>query len=279
MDECLTLKNVCIRYASRGGFFAKKINEFQAVNQVSFSLSAGETLALVGGSGCGKSTLAQAIVGLLPWASGEMLLEGKSIDVFSERAFVYVRKKIQMVFQDPYSSLNPRHSVREILTYPMKRKKFEGKDSKNRSEFILQRAEHILDLVGLPKESLDKFPHEFSGGQRQRLGIARALIVSPKILICDEVTSALDVSVQAQILHLLDSLREELGIALLFISHDMEVVRTISSRVLVMNAGRLVEEGTVEEIFESPKHEYTRTLLESVPQLSADAFGNKSEIF
>lgn len=263
MAEFLEARNVCIRYPLQGGLLARTVSFVEAVSQVSFSLNPGEILAIVGESGCGKSTLAQGLVGLVPWTSGELYLEGTSIDVHSEKVWKKTREKIQMIFQDPYSSLNPRHSVREILTYPLS---YRGVPAVERETM----AKKVLSQVGIPQNALEKYPHEFSGGQRQRLGIARALMMQPKVLICDEVTSALDVSVQAQVLHLLDDLRRELNLAMIFISHDIQVVRVLSDRVMVMYKGKVMEYGPAQEILSNPAHDYTKKLIASVPTIHFD---------
>lgn len=260
MAKFLEAKNVCIRYPLYGGLLTRAINYVEAVSNVSFSMDTGEILAVVGESGCGKSTLAQALVGLVPWTSGELLLEGDAVDVHSEKSWKNTREKIQMIFQDPYSSLNPRHTVREILTYPLT---YKGVASAEREA----RAKNVLEQVGIPQNALDKYSHEFSGGQRQRLGIARALMMNPRVLICDEVTSALDVSVQAQVLHLLDSLRKELNLAMIFISHDIQVVRVLSDRVMVMYKGKVMEEGPACNVLRNPQHDYTKKLIASVPTI------------
>lgn len=267
MPDILQVENAVVRYPLRGGVFGRALSYVEAVAGVSFGLAEGEILAVVGESGCGKSTLAQALVGLVPWHAGRLFLRGEGVALNSEKIWRQVRNSIQMVFQDPYTSLNPRHRVSEILGYPLF---YKGVPAREREA----RARDVLSKVGLPQNAFDKFPHEFSGGQRQRLGIARALMTSPKILICDEVTSALDVSVQAQILKLLASLRRELGLSLIFISHDMQVVRVLADRVMVMYLGKVMEEGPVAEVFGEPLHAYTKALIKSVPTLN---FGHRPE--
>lgn len=261
MASLLEARNVCIRYPLRGGLLSRAVSYVEAVSSISFDLNAGEILSVVGESGCGKSTLAQALVGLVPWTSGELFFDGSKIDVGSERVWKKTREHIQMIFQDPYSSLNPRHTVHEILTYPLS---YKGVSTAERDAL----AKKNLELVGIPQSALEKYPHEFSGGQRQRLGIARALMMRPQVLICDEVTSALDVSVQAQVLHLLDSLRRDLNLGMIFISHDIQVVRTISDRVMVMYKGKLMEEGVASEVLADPQNDYTKKLIASVPSIS-----------
>ncbi len=263
MSEALRVEHLSVYYPMRSGVFSRVSGYLKAVDDVSFELSTGEILAVIGESGCGKSTLAQALVGLLPWNGGKYAVFGQNVDVSSPKAFAAVRKNVQMVFQDPYSSLNPRQTVSQILTFPAK--------ANGLSENLaLSRAREKLDLVGLPSGSLERFPHEFSGGQRQRIGIARALMLEPKVLIADEVTSALDVSVQAQVLKLLDALRQNLGISILFISHDILTVRSFANRVMVLYKGHVKESGPVESVLENPQHPYTRALMASVPTLDFD---------
>lgn len=256
-------QRLTVRFPVRGGVLGKVKDYFTAVDGVSFTLEQGKILSVVGESGCGKSTLAKSLVGLAPLASGSIKLFGREVqggkfvhDAHEKGARVC--DMVQMVFQDPYSSLNPRQTVEEILTAPLMARKASFNEAH-------ARACELLDRVSIPREALAKFPHEFSGGQRQRLCIARSLMVRPKILLCDEVTSALDVSVQAQILHLLNTLRCDLGLSILFISHDMQVVRALSDDVLVMYFGRVVERGAANDVLVKPQHDYTKRLLESVP--------------
>ena len=263
MSESLKVENISVYYPMRSGVFSRVSHYFKAVQDVSFTLEAGEILAVIGESGCGKSTLAQALVGLLPWHSGSYSVFGKSVDVKNPKAFSEVRKSVQMVFQDPFSSLNPRQTVSQILTFPLMAQGISKKEAQ-------KKAEQELEWVGLPTDSLERFPHEFSGGQRQRIGIARALMVDPKVIIADEVTSALDVSVQAQVLELLQKLRKELGISLVFISHDILLVRSFADKVIVMYKGKKMEEGNVQDVLVNPKHPYTQALIASVPTLDFD---------
>lgn len=261
MSSVLELQDVCVRYPQRGGLFSRTVSYLEAVSNVSLTLDKSEILAIVGESGCGKSTLAQALVGLQPIASGNYLLEGTPVLLQSKKDWKTVREQVQMVFQDPYSSLNPRHKIIDILSFPLRYRKT---PEVNAEKKILE----VLEAVGLPKNSLEKYPHEFSGGQRQRLGIARALMTSPKVLVCDEVTSALDVSVQAQVLKLLDTLRREFQLSIIFISHDMQVVQTLANRVMVMYLGKSLEEGGVNDVLQNPLHPYTQGLIQSVPTLN-----------
>jgi ABC-type glutathione transport system ATPase component len=263
MGEALRVENISVYYPMRSGVFSRVSHYLKAVQNVSFSLAEGEILAVIGESGCGKSTLAQALVGLLQWHSGTYSVFGKKVDVNSAKAFAQVRKSVQMVFQDPYSSLNPRQTIAQILTYPLIAR------GTSKSE-ALEKAKKELDLVGLPADSLSRYPHEFSGGQRQRIGIARALMVDPKVIIADEVTSALDVSVQAQVLQLLEKLRKDLGISIVFISHDLLTVRSFADNVIVMYKGREVEKGVAAEVLKNPQRAYTKALIASVPTLDFD---------
>ena len=255
---------LAVRFPVRGGVLGKVKDYFTAVDGVSFTLSQGKILSVVGESGCGKSTLVKSLVGLVPLASGNVKLFGREVHdgkvaVDGGKA-MRVCDLVQMVFQDPFSSLNPRQTVSEILTAPLMARKVSFEQTQ-------RRARELLERVSIPVGAMEKFPHEFSGGQRQRLCIARSLMVSPKILLCDEVTSALDVSVQAQILHLLDDLRRDLGLSILFISHDMQVVRAISDDVLVMYFGKVVERGVADEVLTNPQHDYTKKLLSCVPTI------------
>ncbi|MFP1827149.1 ABC transporter ATP-binding protein [Lonsdalea quercina] len=230
-----------------------------AVNEVSLTLRPGETLGLVGESGCGKSTLSRAIMQLQPVQQGRIAFDGQNLLSLSRRQLLPWRQQMQMIFQDPFSSLNPRQRIDDILGYALA---IHGvKDKQERERRIVR----ILDDVGLARSARDRYPHEFSGGQRQRIGIARALVLHPRLLICDEPVSALDVSVQAQIINLLVDLKAELGLTYLFISHDLSVVRYIADRIMVMNGGRIVEEGDPQSLWRHPRHPYTRALLDAVP--------------
>ena len=234
--------------------------ETLAVDRVSFSIAKGETLALVGESGCGKSTVGKAILRLFDITDGEVLLDGERIDEMANRELRPLRRKIQVVFQDPFSSLNPRMRVREILAEPIRNFGL----AKSEAE-IDERIAALLDKVRLPRDAAGRWPHEFSGGQRQRIGIARALAAEPELIICDEAVSALDVSVKAQIVNLLQDLQKELGLALLFISHDLAIVEHIAHRVAVMYLGRIVELAGKRALFAGPQHPYTEALLSAAP--------------
>ncbi|MBW3595755.1 MAG: ATP-binding cassette domain-containing protein [Planctomycetes bacterium] len=243
----------------RGIPFFGEEGAIRAVDGVSFRVHEGETLGLVGESGCGKSTTARAIANLTPPTSGEIYLDGVRIDGLSPAAMFPHRRKVQMVFQNPYSSLNPRMTVGAIIREPM--------DIFNLHSYRDRRLEvmRLMDLVGLNPRYMNRYPHEFSGGQRQRIGVARALAVEPKIILCDEPVSALDVSIQAQVINLLMDLQQKLGVAYLFIAHDLAVVRHIAHRIGVMYLGRIVELAEAEELYQSPKHPYTQALLSAVP--------------
>lgn len=243
----------------RGHLFNRQRGAVRAVDGVSLQLHAGETLGLVGESGCGKSTLARAILRLVEPTSGEVWYEGKRIDRLSPGAMMSYRARLQMVFQDPFASLNPRMTVGRIIAEPMDI--FDLYDRPHRRLEVMR----LLDLVGLNPRYLNRYPHEFSGGQRQRIGIARALAVDPQVIVCDEPVSALDVSIQAQIINLLQDLQQQLGLSYIFIAHDLSVVRHIADRVGVMYLGRLVEVAESRSLYENPRHPYTRALLESVP--------------
>ncbi|HEY5376643.1 MAG TPA: ABC transporter ATP-binding protein [Polyangiaceae bacterium] len=244
--------------------FATEGTLVRAVDGVDFELGAGETLALVGESGCGKSSLARALVGLNPITSGGAELNGQAITGLSRGALRPFRREMQLVFQDPYASLNPRFTIAETLAEPLLL------HAKATRRDVDAKVCELLAQVGLDTELRARYPHEFSGGQRQRISIARALAVEPKLLLCDEVTSALDVSIQAQILDLLRSVQQKLGLSYLFITHDLGVVRYIAHRVAVMYVGQIVELRDTESLFESPAHPYTQALLSSIPRVSKE---------
>ena len=244
----------------RGGVLGRTTGYVYAVDGVSFSIAKGETLSLVGESGCGKSTVGKAILRLFNITGGEVLLDGQPIHNISAGQLRPLRKRIQVVFQDPFSSLNPRMRVRDILAEPLRNFGMAG----NRSE-LDDRVAKLMDTVRLPRDAMRRFPHEFSGGQRQRIGIARALAPGADLIICDEAVSALDVSVKAQIVNLMSDLQDELGLALLFISHDLAIVEHLTHRVAVMYLGKIVEVADRRTLFASPRHPYTRALLSAVP--------------
>lgn len=242
------------------GIFSKVTGHVHAVDGVSFSIKKGETLALVGESGCGKSTVGRSILRLFDLTSGEVILDGTRIDSLSASALRPLRKRIQVIFQDPFSSLNPRMRVHDIIAEPIRNFGLASDE-----EQIKARVVQLLDKVRLPKDAGERWPHEFSGGQRQRICIARALAAEPDLIICDEAVSALDVSVKAQIVNLLQDLQKELGLALLFISHDLAIVEHMTHRVAVMYLGRIVELADRTELFTNPQHPYTTALLSAVP--------------
>src|SRR5215204_2300030 len=244
----------------RGGLFSRKSNWVYAVDGVSFEVERGETLSLVGESGCGKSTVGRAILRLFDITSGQVVLDGQRIDDLSPGSLRSMRRRVQVVFQDPFSSLNPRMRVRDILAEPIR-----NFGLASSSEDLDRRVADLLDKVRLPREAAGRLPHEFSGGQRQRIGIARALAAEPDLIVCDEAVSALDVSVKAPVVTLLQDLQKELGLALLFISHDLAVVEHLTHRVAVMYLGKIVEVAGKRAIFSAPKHPYTEALLSAVP--------------
>jgi peptide/nickel transport system ATP-binding protein len=258
-QQILEVRDLKVHFPIRKGIFKRTVGHVKAVDGVSFELKAGRTLALVGESGCGKTTTGKALLQLIPPTSGGVRFQGREIHTHSRSEMRPLRGMMQIIFQDPYSSLNPRLRVAEILLEGM-RSLSVGRDDLERISML----EKTLAEVGLPADSLMRYPHEFSGGQRQRIAIARALAVNPKLIVCDEPTSALDVSVQAQILNLLRSLQERLGLAYLFITHNIAVVDYLAHDVAVMKEGKIVEHGPVDEVLRRPRHDYTRELLSAV---------------
>jgi oligopeptide transport system ATP-binding protein len=259
-DVLISVKNLAKRFPIKGGIFSKEVASVKAVSHVSFEIRKGETLGLVGESGCGKSTLGRCILRLIEPTEGQVLFKGQDITKIEKSEMRKLRRNMQIIFQDPYASLNPRMTVESILGEPLNIHKI-GKDKHERRQRILK----LLDLCGLRREAISRYPHEFSGGQRQRICIARALAVEPEFIVCDEPVSALDVSIQAQIVNLMQDLQKELGLTYLFIAHDLKVVEHISTRVAVMYLGKVVEMATVEELYSAPKHPYTRALLSAIP--------------
>ncbi len=255
----IQVENLKKYYPVKGGIINHTKGYIKAVDGVSFSIMEGETLGLVGESGCGKSTIGRQLVGLETPTEGRIYYGGKDLAGLSKAEMRKVRTQLQMVFQDPYSSLNPRKHIFEILSQPMLYHKISEKGTVEKD--ILK----ILDMVGLPRSVLGRYPHEFSGGQRQRIGIAKALSLNPRFIVCDEPVSALDVSIQAQILNLLKELQKELHLTLLFVGHGLGAVNYVSNRIAVMYLGRIVEMGEAKEIFNHPRHPYTRALLDAVP--------------
>ncbi|SEK28094.1 ABC transporter ATP-binding protein [Streptacidiphilus jiangxiensis] len=245
---------------TQGILIKKQIGAVKAVDGVSFDLYQGETLGIVGESGCGKSTLAKVLMNLEPATGGQVLYKGEDISKVSGRALKAIRRNIQMVFQDPYTSLNPRMTVGDIIGEPFEiHPEVAPKGDRRKA------VQDLLDVVGLNPEYINRYPHQFSGGQRQRIGIARGLALKPEVIICDEPVSALDVSVQAQVINLLEKLQDEFNLSYMFIAHDLSIVRHISDRVGVMYLGKMVEIGSDEEIYEHPTHPYTQALLSAVP--------------
>ena len=251
MSTLLSLSDVHVRFNTAAGVV-------RAVNGVSLDLAVGETLGLVGESGCGKSTLGKAILRLVPIAEGEIRVEGVDIAPLDKARLNDMRRKVQMIFQDPYGSLNPRSTVGRSVAQPMIVAGWTA-------DATAERVETLLRWVGLPADARQRYPHEFSGGQRQRIGIARALALSPKLIICDEPVSALDVSVRAQVINLLEDLKQQFGVSYLFISHDLSVVEHIADRVAMMYLGTIVEAGARDQIWRNPQHPYTKALLAAAP--------------
>jgi oligopeptide transport system ATP-binding protein len=263
-EAIIELEHVSKHFPVRQGVFTRGGGRVHAVEDVSLTVRKGETLGIVGESGCGKSTTARLMLRLLDPTAGTISFEGRDISRLSNRQLRPLRREMQMIFQDPYASLNPRKTVEQIIGQPFAVHKVTS------SREAKLRVRELLDTVGLSREHASRYPHEFSGGQRQRIGIARALALNPKLIVCDEPVSALDVSVQAQILNLLRSLQEEFNLTYVFISHDLSVMRQICSRIAVMYLGRVVELAESERIFERPRHPYTAVLISAVPRLSVN---------
>lgn len=257
MSQILEIRDLNVHFPIKKGTFGKQTGAVKAVNGISLSIQKGETLGIVGESGCGKSTLARTILGLVKPTSGEILFEGQNILDFTHKQMHELRRDIQMVFQDPFTSLNPRMNVGEIIAAPLKAYK---KVSNLKSRVL-----ELMELVGLKPEYYNRLPHEFSGGQRQRIGIARAIALEPKLIICDEPVSALDVSVQAQVINLFEDLQKELNLTYMFIAHDLSVIKHIADKVAVMYLGKVMEMSDSESFYRDARHPYTNALLSAIP--------------
>jgi oligopeptide/dipeptide ABC transporter ATP-binding protein len=259
MSQILKAENMHVYFPITKGVLARTVGHVQAVDGVSFHLESGETLGIVGESGCGKTTAGMALMGLTPPTAGKVWFEGNDMALLSRSEMNSLRRKMQLIFQDPYSSLNPRMTVNQILSDPMDvHSLYTGKQREDRLAFL-------LETVGLSPEHGRRYPHEFSGGQRQRIGIARALALDPKVLIGDEPVSALDVSIQAQIINLLMDLKKDFDLSLIVISHDLAVVEYLCDRILVMYLGKIIEEALYADLYNNPKHPYTQALLSAAP--------------
>lgn len=259
-EKLLDIKNLKKYFPVKAGVFRKTVAHVKAVDDISFYIRNGETLGLVGESGCGKSTTGRTILRLLEATAGEIWFEGKNLVDLDKRELREMRKEMQIIFQDPYASLNPRMTVADIVGEPIDIHNL-APNKKERNKKVAE----ILDTVGLGSEYMKRYPHEFSGGQRQRIGVARALAVDPTLIIADEPVSALDVSIQAQVINLMQDLQKEFGLTYLFIAHDLSVVKHISDRVAVMYLGKIVELATKDELFKDPKHPYSQSLLSAIP--------------
>lgn len=257
--ELLKVKNLKQYFPIKGGILGRTVNYVKAVDDVSFTVYEGETVSIVGESGCGKSTTGRAILRLDEPTAGEIEFDGVDLLSLSKAEMRKKRKDLQIIFQDPYASINPRHTVRQILEEALE---IQNVVPKNQRE---EKVKELMSKVGLGTYQMDRYPHEFSGGQRQRIGIARALSVNPKLIICDEAVSALDVSIQAQVINLLKQLQRDMKLTYLFISHDLGVVRHISDRIIVMYLGKIVEIADKTSLFENPQHPYTKALLSAIP--------------
>lgn len=256
----LSVTGLQVHFPVYGGLLQTRVGSVKAVDSISFEVGEGETLGLVGESGCGKSTTGMALMRMLPTSGGSIVFEGRDITHLSHREMQPIRRRMQLVYQDPFGSLDPRMTIGQIIAEPLDiHRLYTGRQVRRR------RLEELLGMVGLRSNMINRYPHQFSGGQRQRVSIARALAVEPRLLVCDEPVSALDVSIQAQIVNLFQELQANLGISNIFIAHDLAVVRHVSQRVAVMYLGTIVEIATREELYESPKHPYTQALMAAIP--------------
>lgn len=267
--ELLKVEGLKQYFPIKGGFLGRTVNHVKAVDDISFTIYEGETVSIVGESGCGKSTTGRAILRLEEPTEGSVVFQGTDITKIPKGEMRKFRKDLQIIFQDPYASINPRQTVASVLNEAMHIQNVLPPNQRR------ARIEQLLETVGLRPYQADRYPHEFSGGQRQRIGIARALSVDPKLIICDEAVSALDVSIQAQVLNLLEELQNEYGLTYLFISHDLGVVRHISDRIIVMYLGKIVEIADKTSLFENPQHPYTKALLSAIPVPDPDAVKNR----
>lgn len=272
MSELLEVTSLSKHFAVRHGVFSRRAGTVSAVDDVSFSVGRGKTLGLVGESGCGKSTTGRCIIRLIEPTAGSIKFEGEEITGLKGADLKAFRRDVQIIFQDPYASLNPRMTIGEIVAEPLLIHAIGSRGSRT------AKAKDLLDLVGLNPEHINRYPHEFSGGQRQRIGIARALALDPKLIVCDEPVSALDVSIQAQVLNLLDKLQDELHLAYLFIAHDLSVVQHISDDVAVMYLGKIVEISDWRQLYAAPHHPYTQSLLSAVPVPDPDVQHSRERI-
>lgn len=274
MEDILKVENLQIHFpVMKGVIFRKQVATVKAVDGVSFSVKRGETLGVVGESGCGKSTTGLALMHMLKTTGGRIMFEGQDVTSFNRSQVKQFRRRVQMVYQDPYGSLNPRMKVKDIIGEPLE---VHGL-AKDRAQFD-RRVADLLRMVGLLPDMAERYAHEFSGGQRQRIGIARALALEPHLIVCDEPVSALDVSIQAQVINIFKDLQKRLGLTYVFIAHDLAVVRHISDRIAVMYLGRVVEIASRDDLYSNPKHPYTQALLSAVPEANVDAEQQKKRI-